>query len=188
MACLFGHKWNGCKCEKCGKIRDTDHQWDGCKCLNCGKTRDEGHDWKDGKCTKCGKIDFKNKFLIFVAYVGVMELVSMYGHNRTKDMIGIDKVDWKDILINKYPLAKSMTQVVINDNEWTHPVTGNVDSRVDMNPFLIAVTKHLTDNIGITPEEATNAIMITANNNITVAAGNGLGLGQGFVVIGVPFN
>jgi len=22
MACLFGHKWNGCKCEKCGKIHD----------------------------------------------------------------------------------------------------------------------------------------------------------------------
>jgi len=40
--------------------------------------------------------------------------------------------------------------------------------------------------IDLTPEQATNAIMITANNNITVAAGNGLGLGQGFVVIGVP--
>lgn len=27
MACLLGHKWNGCKCEKCGKNRDEGHQW-----------------------------------------------------------------------------------------------------------------------------------------------------------------
>jgi len=37
MACLFGHKWDGCKCTK------------------CGKTRDEEHNWKDRSCTVCGK-------------------------------------------------------------------------------------------------------------------------------------
>ena len=37
MACLFGHQWNGCKCEKCGKVRDTGHSWDGCICKTCGK-------------------------------------------------------------------------------------------------------------------------------------------------------
>ena len=37
MACVFGHKWNGCKCEKCGKVRDTGHSWDGCVCKTCGK-------------------------------------------------------------------------------------------------------------------------------------------------------
>lgn len=76
MACLFGHKWNGCKCEKCGKTRDEQHDWDlckgnckicgkpcdiehkwnGCKCSNCGKTRDEHHNWYGCKCTGCGKI------------------------------------------------------------------------------------------------------------------------------------
>ena len=70
---------------------------------------------------------------------------------------------------------------------WRRFFKWHVYSRVDMNPFLLAATKHITDNIGLSPEEATNAIMITANNNITVAAGNGLSLGQGFVVIGVPF-
>ena len=25
MACWFGHKWNGCKCTKCGKIRAEGH-------------------------------------------------------------------------------------------------------------------------------------------------------------------
>jgi len=37
MACIFGHKWDGCKCTKCGKIRD------------------EGHIWNDRICTVCGK-------------------------------------------------------------------------------------------------------------------------------------
>ena len=37
MACLFGHKWDGCKCEKCGKVRDVGHSWNGCVCEACGK-------------------------------------------------------------------------------------------------------------------------------------------------------
>ena len=75
LKCLFGHQWNGCKCDKCGKIRDEGHVWDlckgickrcgktrakqhdwnGCKCRKCGKTRDEGHNWKNCKCERCGK-------------------------------------------------------------------------------------------------------------------------------------
>ena len=35
MACLFGHKWNGCKCQRCGKTRDEGHRWEGGACLNC---------------------------------------------------------------------------------------------------------------------------------------------------------
>jgi hypothetical protein len=78
MACFF-HKWNGCKCEKCGKIRNEGHnwnlcegecsvcgkshiirhEWDGCKCKNCGI--EGGHDWnyscKGKTCTICGKKD-----------------------------------------------------------------------------------------------------------------------------------
>jgi len=73
MACLFGHKWNGCKCEKCGKLRNeghdyakipntydekcnicgntrkiscTYHNWKGCQCVECGAKRDEKHDYK----------------------------------------------------------------------------------------------------------------------------------------------
>ena len=53
MACFF-HKWKGCKCEKCGKIRDAEHSWNGCLCINCGKTRYDGHILQDGKCSLCG--------------------------------------------------------------------------------------------------------------------------------------
>jgi len=78
MVCLFGHKWNGCKCTKCGKIRDESHDWNGCTCKICGKRRNEGHIFqktekpciekcsicgvekhihlvKDGKCEVCGE-------------------------------------------------------------------------------------------------------------------------------------
>lgn len=54
MACLFGHKWNGCTCSKCGKQRDEAHKWaamDGRwheKCAVCGKTRKPEFDPADG--------------------------------------------------------------------------------------------------------------------------------------------
>ncbi len=77
MGCLF-HKWDGCKCSKCGKTRDEGHayekiagqckekcsrcgmerdahDWDGCTCRLCGATRDESHTFgEDGFCVKCG--------------------------------------------------------------------------------------------------------------------------------------
>jgi len=78
IKCLFGHKWNGCKCERCGAKRNTEHKyipvegncmekcslcgkprsiehkWNGCKCEQCGATRDEGHLIENGKCSICG--------------------------------------------------------------------------------------------------------------------------------------
>lgn len=58
ISCIFlGHKWNGCKCVRCGAIRNEQHDWDMCKgvCKQCGKTRPEQHDWKGCKCVRCGK-------------------------------------------------------------------------------------------------------------------------------------
>ena len=36
--------------------------------------------------------------------------------NQARDMIGIDKINWMDVLMNKYPSAKSMDQIIININ------------------------------------------------------------------------
>ena len=85
LKCLFGHKWNGCKCERCnatrdeghkwvlsenkciekcsicGKERNVEHKWNGCKCVKCSETRDKGHRWilLEGKCIEecsiCGE-------------------------------------------------------------------------------------------------------------------------------------
>ena len=57
--CTLGfHKWQGCKCSACGKIRDADHTWDGCRCSACGRTPDERHDWSKDceKCVRCGQV------------------------------------------------------------------------------------------------------------------------------------
>ena len=56
MACLFGHKWDGCKCTKCGKTRDEGHDWDLCKgvCKICGQTRPPEHEWNGCVCARCG--------------------------------------------------------------------------------------------------------------------------------------
>ena len=56
MICLFGHKWDGCKCTKCGKTRDEGHVFatapGSCtpKCIKCGKEGHPNHDW-NRKCT-----------------------------------------------------------------------------------------------------------------------------------------
>jgi len=235
LKCLFGHSWNGCRCEKCGLTRDeghkwilienkcikkcsicdkessiehnehkwillenkciekcsicgkessiehNEHKWNGCKCERCGLTRDEGHKWQNEMCEICGK---RYEFLFFIAFVGTRELVKAHGLSATKAMIGINKINWKDIILNKYPSAKSMTQRIISDNEWSHPQAGFDGANIDLTPFLIAAGKHMTDVMGLLPEEAINAGVITANNNITFATTMGLGIG--FVVIGVP--
>jgi hypothetical protein len=49
------HEWSGCKCEKCGRIRDSGHIWSNCKCKKCGRVRDSDHAWiKPCKCGTCG--------------------------------------------------------------------------------------------------------------------------------------
>ena len=65
MACIFGHKWNGCKCTKCGKTRDSDHSFikipNECKskCSICGGVKNDEHLFITGNddelvCSNCG--------------------------------------------------------------------------------------------------------------------------------------
>jgi|GEM_PF-5477811 len=86
LKCLFGHKWDGCRCAKCGKKRDQNHSWVNvngkcekycaicgrietvphtfkkvnltCEehCANCGETRRILHVFQNGVCVICGAI------------------------------------------------------------------------------------------------------------------------------------
>lgn len=40
------HGWDGCKCAKCGAVRDMFHKWNGYVCARCGARREAGHDWE----------------------------------------------------------------------------------------------------------------------------------------------
>ncbi len=53
--CVLGHKWVGCTCSRCEKIRDRNHDWDHCRCRRCGLLRHSEHDWKDCVCRTCGE-------------------------------------------------------------------------------------------------------------------------------------
>ena len=53
--CLLGHAWVGCRCERCGKVRDEAHDWQHCLCRRCGLSRFSNHDWQGCVCRCCGK-------------------------------------------------------------------------------------------------------------------------------------
>ena len=71
---LFGHKWNGCRCRRCGVTREIGHRFgykngeyhicvvcrkkmphslEGCVCKICGGTVHEFD--RDGFCVRCGQ-------------------------------------------------------------------------------------------------------------------------------------
>ncbi len=58
ISCVFGfHEWAGCKCKRCGLLKDDNHLWDtDCEhCARCGKSRSNAHQWNECKCTRCGR-------------------------------------------------------------------------------------------------------------------------------------
>ena len=80
----IGHRWDGCRCVRCGAQRNEGHRWtqtegaceqvcsicgrseptpcawNHCVCTRCGQTRDSHHDWMatapcEEVCRVCGK-------------------------------------------------------------------------------------------------------------------------------------
>ncbi len=57
ILCKMGmHKWQNCKCGRCGTVRDENHDFVHCKCSVCGKVRNQGHRYIGCRCTVCGKV------------------------------------------------------------------------------------------------------------------------------------
>lgn len=68
LSCIFGHKWNGCTCERCGEVRNEGHEYtkyapNGKECVGsckCGRSMVLQHDYQTvpGKCydvcSRCG--------------------------------------------------------------------------------------------------------------------------------------
>jgi len=64
---IFGHKWDGCVCKRCGennpaaKHDHAAHSWNGCTCTKCGRFIDMNHlyvnvqDSCETVCSVCGK-------------------------------------------------------------------------------------------------------------------------------------
>lgn len=57
---LIGHRWEGCRCARCGEMRAEGHQWveteDKCEhtCVVCGVTETVPCEWFHCRCKRCG--------------------------------------------------------------------------------------------------------------------------------------
>lgn len=97
IKCLFGtHTWSGCKCSKCGKLRDEGHLWAGDKCHVCGKQRPDvvlrcehcGAEYALGKDTMCITSDELSG--MFAAVMGSMPqslMVGRAGHDNQSTLL-----------------------------------------------------------------------------------------------------
>lgn len=61
---IIGHRWNHCKCERCGTVQNANHMWSGCRCSVCYSVRDQEHQWMGCQCKICHKT--RNEEHLFV--------------------------------------------------------------------------------------------------------------------------
>jgi hypothetical protein len=86
LTCIFGHKWNGCTCKKCGTVRDEHHRMVSVpgecvqQCAICGKTGRTEHKYRrdpgtgDYICVICGinkGIEDRKKFTALKVLLGL---------------------------------------------------------------------------------------------------------------------
>lgn len=61
---IIGHRWNHCKCERCGTVQNANHMWNSCRCSVCYSVRDQEHQWMGCQCKICRKT--RNEEHLFV--------------------------------------------------------------------------------------------------------------------------
>jgi hypothetical protein len=140
---VVGHKWEGCKCTRCGATRDEGHKFKPVegkceqKCTICGIVKPLPHQWEGDKCTRCGasKGSFVKLFgivkqnplpsLIVVGIIiagiisisflaaAVQETREVLTPGKPETQIGII-IDYdKNLLFNKYEIRVSVDDVVL---------------------------------------------------------------------------
>lgn len=63
---VLGHRWDACRCARCGAERDKGHRFEKLenvcreKCQVCGKEEKIPHAWNRCVCTQCAKVRDKN--------------------------------------------------------------------------------------------------------------------------------
>jgi len=177
MACLFGHKWNGCKCSKCGKTRDDQHKWSSNtgKCSICGK--ECRHTWKDGKCEICGATG--GVFYVFIAKgESILGNAVMFGNKPSDSDISNSMIQK---LVNTYPSAEKMKIINILDRQWNKPESELIVEGMDFSPYFEAIKNHLVDKFKLLPQSVDEAIDLTKRRNLAIA-----GHLNGTIAIGVP--
>ena len=92
MACLFIHKWDGCKCMKCHKTR---------------------HVWKDNQCLNCGAV------LSFYCFaVKGKGLGGGMGFSFGGDSAGGSMMDRAKSLLESYDTGSNIKVILVQPHEW----------------------------------------------------------------------
>lgn len=155
LRCLFDHKWNGCKCSRCGKIRDEQHKWNGCDCIICGKFRHLTH------YTQVGGIDdivALEKIIKSNAYAGdtIMctkircavedKIVSQRAH----DILNIRDSDKLIAVIkneNNYKIRRIVTKKLTNQTVLAYITENDKDGGVRVHAAERLIDKSLAQHI-----------------------------------------
>ena len=95
--CLFGHQWNGCKCERCDEIRDKGHKW-----IPFGKYTE--------KCSLCGKVMANVKMLDLFSTV---ELEFIKKNTRISKSYPSQSSDAIDDIIGKIAFNETVDIMVL---------------------------------------------------------------------------
>ena len=82
-----GHLWNGCKCVRCGEMRDEGHHWRGGNdklhfCTTCRKS--EPHVWVGCTCKVCGAVEHEYDEDGFCIHCGQGKVVDRYPGKYTQ--------------------------------------------------------------------------------------------------------
>ena len=158
MACLFGHKWNGCKCTK------------------CGKTRDELHDWKKDTCKNCGK-KIPTLFVFFARGQGTGHTVD----GVTFNVLGsTSEYVWKEQLQKVYSTDLYLNK--IESDKWEHPLVELLEQgqKIKFRVFYEPIKNYLSKR-NYSTQEIENAILIM--KSLGLAEGN---YANGIWHLGVP--
>ena len=83
-----GHLWNGCKCVRCGEIRDEKHRFDirgkdGHGCSIC-RQKTEPHVWDGCTCKVCGAVEHVYDEEGFCIHCGQGKVVHRYPGKYTQ--------------------------------------------------------------------------------------------------------
>ena len=85
---------------------------------------------------------------------------------------GVKNADaWKEQLLSAYPNSRQMEFVMIASSEWEHPEVGflNKDTKINFNPYLKAIKKHLQEKIGLSSKRSDEIVSIIESKNLCVA-------------------
>jgi len=122
-----------------------------------GKSKNVDHVWGRNRCEKCGKL--KEKFYIFIAQgQGVFNM-----GGRGAIVIGANKDAWREQLLAAFPRASDINFRMIEDNRWEHPPVGLLvqGEKLNYEPYLAAIKKHLTEKNKYSVQETESAVSAT---------------------------